>query len=154
MTKGTFDMLNDALFAQLDRLAAASDEEVEAEIKRSNAVAQLASNINNNMANAVKVANILAMEGVDIGGVKASLPGMLAPHTLHEPNWEVVDPFITANAPGHTASYIADRLRSQGVDIDFDGVMGRCAALGVSPKDISAGVDWKDAEDEKWARKR
>ena len=74
---GTFDMLNDALFAQLGKLMEADDEHVEREIERSKAVSQLATNINNNMGNAVKVANIMAMEGMDVGGLRATMPRML-----------------------------------------------------------------------------
>lgn len=142
--QGTFDKLNDALFEQLERLASADDETVESEIKRSNAVAQLANNINNNMANAVKVAGILSMEGMDVSGMRRTLPGMLEAPALSEPNWEVVDPFIAANAERHTASYIADRLRSQGVDVSIEAVRQRCRELGVECVDISAGKDWHD----------
>lgn len=141
---GTFDKLNEALFAQLERLANAGDEDIENEIKRSNAVSQLAVNINNNMANAVKVANILAMEGMDVGGMRATLPGMLSAPALSAPSWEVVDPFIMANCERHTASYIADRLRSQGVDVSIEAVRQRCREIGVECVDISAGRDWHD----------
>ena len=140
--QGTFDKLNDALFAQLDRLSRAGEDEIENEIKRSNAVAQLAVNINNNMANAVKVANILAMEGMDVGGMRATLPGMLNQPMLSAPNWEVVDPFIADNAESHTASYIADRLRAQGVDVTPEAVKQRCREIGVEPKDIRPDWTW------------
>ena len=76
-TKGTFDMLNEALFAQLDRLESASGDDVAQEIERSKAVSQLATNINNNMGNAVKAANLLAMEGADVSGLRATMPRML-----------------------------------------------------------------------------
>ncbi len=75
--QGTFDMLNDALFAQLDRLTKADKDNVEREIERSKAVSQLATNINNNMGNAVKVANLMAMEGMDVSGIRATMPRML-----------------------------------------------------------------------------
>ncbi len=61
---GTFDQLNEALTVQLDRLMAADGETIDREIKRSNAVSQLASNINANMANAVRVSRLLAEEGM------------------------------------------------------------------------------------------
>lgn len=150
---GTFDQLNEALFAQLERLANAGDEDIENEIKRSNAVSQLASNINNNMANAVKVAGILSMEGMDVSGMKATLPGMLNQPMLSAPNWEVVDPFIADNAESHTASYIADRLRAQGVDVTAQAVRQRCREIGVECKDISRGVDLKDVEHERYAER-
>lgn len=150
--QGTFDKLNDALFEQLGRLSSAQGDDVEAEIRRSNAVAQLASNINNNMANAVKVANILAMEGADVAGMGRMLPGMLdAPPALAEPNWEVVDPFIEANAERHTATYIADRLRAQGVDVTAQVVRRRCRELGVECADISSGTNWMEAQDRSFA---
>lgn len=75
--QGTFDDLNNALFAQLDRLANAGKDEIEYEIERSKAVSSLATNINNNMANAVKVARIMADEGMDMHGLKATMPKML-----------------------------------------------------------------------------
>lgn len=150
---GTFDQLNEALFAQLERLANAGDEDIENEIKRSNAVSQLASNINNNMANAVKVAGILSMEGMDVSGMRATLPGMLNQPMLSAPNWEVVDPFIADNAESHTASYIADRLRAQGVDVTAQAVRQRCREIGVECKDISRGVDLKDVERERYAER-
>ena len=137
MSQGTFDKLNEALFAQLERLQAADEETVESEIKRSNAVSQLAVNINNNMANAVKVASILSMEGMDVSGMRATLPGMLDAPRLSELNWEVVDPFIVDNAPKHTVAYIADRLRKQGVDVSQAAVKQRCRELGVEPKRLS-----------------
>lgn len=142
MSKGTFDQLNEALFAQLDRLANASEDEIENEIKRSNSVSQLASNINNNMANAVRVASILSMEGVDVGGMRSALPGMLQAPALAEPDWEVVDPFLAANAPTHTVSYLVDRLRVQGVDVTADAVRQRCRELDVEPKSLESDYRW------------
>lgn len=76
-SSGTFDMLNEALFAQLERLESASGDDVAQEIERSKAVSQLATNINNNMGNAVKAANLLAMEGADVSGLRATMPRML-----------------------------------------------------------------------------
>lgn len=77
MTQGTFDKLNDALTVQLDRLMTADGETVDKEIKRSNAVSQLAANINANMANAVRVSRLLAEEGLDVSGMRATMPRML-----------------------------------------------------------------------------
>ena len=138
MSQGTFDKLNAALFEQLDRLASADEDTIESEIKRSNAVAQLASNINSNMANAVKVAGILSMEGMDVSGMRATLPGMLETHALNAPNWEVIDPFIAENAAQHTVSWLVDRLRVQGVDVTADAVVNRCREMGVEPKRLNA----------------
>lgn len=156
MSQGTFDKLNDALFAQLDKLQAADvndPEAMELLIEQTKAVSQIAVNVNNNMANAVKVANILAMEGMDVGGMRATLPGMLNQPMLSAPNWEVVDPFIADNAESHTASYIADRLRAQGVDVTAQAVRQRCREIGVECKDISKGVDLKDVEHERYAER-
>lgn len=76
--QGTFDDLNNALFAQLNRLTSAKDDgDIEREIERSKAVSQLATNINNNMGNAVKVAHIMAQEGMDVTGLRATMPRML-----------------------------------------------------------------------------
>lgn len=154
MEKGTFDMLNDALFAQLERLANADEGNIESEIKRSNAVSQLAANINGNMANAVKVAGILALEGMDVGGMRATLPGMLTAAPLSESNWEVVDPFIVDNAGKHTVAYIADRLRRQGVDVTQQSVKQRCRELGVEPRDLGKPVKLKDVEAERYAQRK
>ena len=76
---GTFDLLNDALSTQLERLMSADDEQVEKEIKRSNAVAKLANNINKNMANAVEVAKIVAQDGADMSCMRGNIPQMLMP---------------------------------------------------------------------------
>ena len=75
--KGTFDMLNEALFAQLDRLTSAKGDDIETEIKRSKAGSGLATNVVNNMSNAVQVARILADEGMDVSGIRATMPRML-----------------------------------------------------------------------------
>ena len=77
MAQGTFDKLNEALQVQLERLMEADEDTVDKEIKRSNAVSQLASNINANMANAVRVSRLLAEEGMDVSGMKATMPRML-----------------------------------------------------------------------------
>lgn len=76
-TQGTFDKLNEALQVQLDRLMAADEGSIDKEIKRSNAVSQLAANINANMANAVRVSRLLADEGMDVSGMRATMPRML-----------------------------------------------------------------------------
>ena len=76
-SKGTFDQLNEALTAQLDRLMSADNESIDKEIKRSNAVSQLAANINANMSNAVRVSRLLAEEGMDVSGMRATMPKML-----------------------------------------------------------------------------
>ena len=72
-----FELLNDALTTQLERLMKADAEQVDYEIKRSNAVSQLASNINQNTANAVRVARLLADDGEDVRGLRATMPKML-----------------------------------------------------------------------------
>ena len=75
--QGTFDVLNDALLVQLDRLMTAEREDMDSEIKRSNAVSQLAMNVNRNMANAVEVAKLLSTDGEDVRGMRAMMPKML-----------------------------------------------------------------------------
>jgi hypothetical protein len=77
---GTFDMLNDALFAQLDKLQSidpANKEQMQLAIEQTNAVCGLAKNINHNMANAVRVAGILDRNGGDVEGMRGSMPRML-----------------------------------------------------------------------------
>jgi len=76
----TFDTLNDALFAQLDKLQSidpANKEQMRLAIEQTNAVCGLAKNINANMANAVRVAGILDRNGGDVEGMRASMPKML-----------------------------------------------------------------------------
>lgn len=75
--QGTFDDLNNALQAQLDRLMSATGEDVDTEIRRSKAVGNLAANINANMSNAVRVAQILSEDGFDMSGLRATMPRML-----------------------------------------------------------------------------
>lgn len=75
--QGTFDVLNDALLVQLDRLMTAEREDMDSEIKRSNAVSQLAMNVNRNMSNAVEVAKLLSTDGEDVRGMRAMMPKML-----------------------------------------------------------------------------
>lgn len=75
--QGVFDDLNNALFAQLDRLQAATGEDVEREIARSKAVSDLAGNVVDNMSNAVKVAQIMSNEGMDVSGMRKAMPRML-----------------------------------------------------------------------------
>lgn len=57
MTKGTFDQLNDALFAQLDKLQAVDGDDAEAmerAIEQTKAVSQLAGNIIDNASTAIR----------------------------------------------------------------------------------------------------
>lgn len=75
--QGTFDDLNNALFAQMDRLASATGEEVEKEIKRSQAVGSLAGNIIDNYNTAISLMKFQAAEGMDLAGMVASRPKML-----------------------------------------------------------------------------
>ena len=77
MAQGTFDKLNEALQVQLDRLMEAGEETIDKEIKRSNAVSQLAMNINRNMSNAVSVSKIIAADGADMRSLKKALPAMM-----------------------------------------------------------------------------
>ena len=75
--QGTFDDLNNALFAQMDRLASASGEELESEIERSRAVSQLAGNVINNANTAISLLKLQASEGMDAAGLVATAPRML-----------------------------------------------------------------------------
>lgn len=74
----SFDDLNAALFAQMERLANAKDEEViRREIERSEAVGKLASNITANAKNAIDVMKFQYQEGMDLAGMVATRPKML-----------------------------------------------------------------------------
>lgn len=76
--QGTFDDLNAALFAQMDRLANASDEEsVRREIERSEAVGKLAGNIIGNYNTAINLMKFQASEGMDLAGMVDMRPKML-----------------------------------------------------------------------------
>lgn len=76
--QGTFDDLNAALFAQMDKLASASDEEsVKREIERSEAVSKLAGNIIGNYNTAINLMKFQQSEGMDMAGMIASRPKML-----------------------------------------------------------------------------
>ena len=75
--QGTFDDLNNALFAQMDRLADAKGDDLEKEIKRSQAVGSLAGNIIDNYNTAINLMKFQAQEGMDLAGMTASRPKML-----------------------------------------------------------------------------
>lgn len=66
MAQGTFDQLNDALFAQLDKLQSVSPsdtDKMEQTIEQSRAVSALASKIIDNANTAVKLMQFQATEG-------------------------------------------------------------------------------------------
>lgn len=76
--KGTFDMLNDALFAQMERLAEASGEdELKREIERSEAVSELAGKVVDNAKTAVSLMRLQQAAGMDMAGMVAEPPKML-----------------------------------------------------------------------------
>lgn len=76
--KGTFDMLNDALFAQMERLADASGEdELKREIERSEAVSELAGKVVDNARTAVNLMRVQQAAGMDLAGMVAEPPKML-----------------------------------------------------------------------------
>lgn len=76
--KGTFDMLNDALFAQMERLAEASGEdELKREIERSEAVSELAGKVVDNARTAVSLMRLQQAAGMDMAGMVAEPPKML-----------------------------------------------------------------------------
>lgn len=153
--QGTFDDLNAALFAQMDRLANASDEEdVKREIERSEAVSRLAGNIIGNANTAINLMRLQASEGMDMAGRIATRPKMLGggPDTVRVPTPpEVADPWIADNADKHTATYMADRL-----GWTFEDVVSACDRLGVSAKsaDEVRKRSWREAEDGKRAARR
>ena len=76
----TFDMLNDALFAQLDKLQSvdpANADMMEQTIEQSKAVSNLARNVIDNMNSAVNTLRFYEQAGMDAGGLVASAPKML-----------------------------------------------------------------------------
>lgn len=77
-TGNSFDDLNAALFAQMDRLASAEGEEaVQREIARSEAVGTLAANVIGNTKNAIGLLRLQMDEGMDMAGMVATRPRML-----------------------------------------------------------------------------
>ena len=75
---GDFDTLNFALFAQMDRLLEAENEEaVLREIERSRAVSGLAKNIISNYQTAVGLMKLQAEEGMEMTQIMSSCPKML-----------------------------------------------------------------------------
>jgi hypothetical protein len=74
---GVFDQITDVSLAQIHELMHASKEDLPVIIEKSKAVSQLLTNLNNNMGNAVKVAGIMAAEGADVDGLRATMPRML-----------------------------------------------------------------------------
>ena len=77
MAEGTFDMLNAALFRQLERLSEAQGEDLEGEIERSRAVSQLAGNVIANANTAISLLRFQDSVGVDVAQLVASSPKML-----------------------------------------------------------------------------
>lgn len=80
MSDGTFDQLNDALFAQLDKLQSVdpSDADKMAQtIEQSRAVSQLAGNIIANANTAISLLRFQSLEGMDVAGLVATTPKML-----------------------------------------------------------------------------
>lgn len=151
----SFDQLNDALFAQMERLANAGDEDtVRREIERSEAVSALATNITRNARNAIDVMNMQINNGVGLAQAVAAKPKMLGDSVVREVPinapvpWDVADAWIKTNASEHTASYIADHLNRS-----HDEIRDRCAELGVEPKFLNTGKrSWTEiARDKKEA---
>lgn len=77
MGRNTFDVLNAALFAQMERLASASDEELEREIERSKAVSQLAGNVIGNARTAIDLMRFQANEELGLSDRVMVQPKML-----------------------------------------------------------------------------
>lgn len=139
----SFDMLNDALFAQLERLSnAESEEEIKREIERSGAVSGLASNIIGNAKNAIEVMKCQQREDFDIAGQVATRPKMLGAAGKKKVPQEVGDPWIAENARHHTAVYMADRL-----GWSHEEIVSACDRLGVAPRKLVVGkVGLRNAE--------
>lgn len=82
-SQGVFDTLNEALFAQMDKLQSvdpANKEAMAQTIEQSKAVSQLAGNIINNANTAISLLKYQSMEGMDLDGLAATTPKMLTGH--------------------------------------------------------------------------
>ena len=80
MTKGTFDQLNDALFAQLDKLQSVDAEDAEAMervIEQTKAVSQLAGNIISNASTAISAMRLYDQAGMGAAELVCRAPKML-----------------------------------------------------------------------------
>lgn len=149
----SFDMLNDALFAQMERLAnAEGDAEIKREIERSEAVSGLACNIIGNAKNAIEVMKCQQREGMDMAGMVATRPKLLGGGEIRiekQPTvQEVADPWIVDNAEKHTVTYIADRL-----GWTHEEVVSACDRLGVAPKSLDYSKrSWQEAKGEEYKR--
>lgn len=78
MAKNSFDSLNDALFAQMERLSSITDKDALAiEIERSRAVSSLANNIISNANTAIKLMQLQESEGIAMAEKVAPRPKML-----------------------------------------------------------------------------
>lgn len=78
--KGTFDQLNDALFAQLEKLQSvdyADSEQMRQAIAQTNAVSGIAANIINNNATKISAMRYFESIGVEYGNLSANAPNML-----------------------------------------------------------------------------
>lgn len=125
--QGTFDDLNAALFAQMDRLANAEGEALDAEIERSGAMSKLAGNVIANYNAAVNLMRFQREEGMEAAGLTASQPRMLGGSPDGAPS-DDPDAWIAANAPKHTVTYMAEKL-----GWDYEQVVSACDRLGVAP---------------------
>lgn len=82
-SQGTFDMLNDALFAQIDKLQSIDPhdaEQMERCIEQSRAVSQLASNVISNANTAINVMRMYEQAGMDLDSLAGRTPKMLKGH--------------------------------------------------------------------------
>lgn len=78
MAEGTYDKLNRALFAQLEKLELAeTPEAIEREAERSKAVSGLAQNIIANARNALRIAEMQERNGMDVAALVDVAPKML-----------------------------------------------------------------------------
>lgn len=150
---GSFDDLNAALFAQMEKLATADEDTIEREIDRSCAVSKLATNIIDNYNTAIKLMQYQNSEGMDLAGKVATRPKMLGGEVevvkkVGTPQ-EVADPWIVENAESHTVTYMADRL-----GWTHEEVVSACDRLGVSAKSLDYQKrSWNETKKESYAKR-
>lgn len=80
MPKGTFDQLNDALFAQLEKLQSVGYDDADKlkqAIAQTEAVSGIAANIINNNATKISAMKYFENVGVEYGNLAANAPKML-----------------------------------------------------------------------------
>ena len=141
--------LNDRIFAAMDELDAANDENIEQAIEKAKVKTQLFATAINNANTMSRIASMQeqTMDGLALKvGTSRILLGQ--PQIVAEVNQPVLPEFDTiawvkSNANGHTVSWIRDRLnKASGERYTFDEVRAICDEAHVEPVELDGGKKW------------